>query len=227
MKWSIIIILSISVLNINCTFFQSPNRLLFYPTDSSEFTLDPNTAHGGLILSKHQKRVTMIGEEQSYQDHPDRFDSRQVLCRQGLTESCYWEVEWKGEVYIGVAYRGITRKKRGDSGLFGRSNQVDASWLGGTNKSWSLYCYGDRCCAWHNNTRTKITVPFSGSDRVGVYVDLPAGTLSFYSVSPGVAGSSDTLTHIHTFQSTFTHADLVPGLGLTAVVPQWPYISFS
>ncbi|CAL8290636.1 unnamed protein product [Lota lota] len=46
---------------------------------------------------------------------------------------------------------------------------------------------------------------------VGVYLDRPAGTLSFYRVSPDVGGSSDTLTHIHTFQSTFTQEDLLPG----------------
>ncbi|CAL8360162.1 unnamed protein product [Boreogadus saida] len=46
---------------------------------------------------------------------------------------------------------------------------------------------------------------------VGVCLDRPAGTLSFYRVSPGGGGSSDTLTHIHTFQSTFTQEDLYPG----------------
>ncbi|XP_056432244.1 NACHT, LRR and PYD domains-containing protein 12-like isoform X2 [Gadus chalcogrammus] len=45
----------------------------------------------------------------------------------------------------------------------------------------------------------------SGSNRVGVYLDRLAGTLSFYRVS------SDTLTHIHTFQCTFTQEDLLPG----------------
>ncbi|CAL8290506.1 unnamed protein product [Lota lota] len=49
---------------------------------------------------------------------------------------------------------------------------------------------------------------------VGVYLDRPAGTLSFYRVSPDVGGSSDTQTHIHTFQSTFTQEDLHPGFGL-------------
>ncbi|CAL8319959.1 unnamed protein product [Boreogadus saida] len=49
---------------------------------------------------------------------------------------------------------------------------------------------------------------------VGVYLDRPAGSLSFYSVSPGVGGSSDTLTHLHTFQSTFTKEDLLPGFKL-------------
>ncbi|CAL8290616.1 unnamed protein product [Lota lota] len=54
---------------------------------------------------------------------------------------------------------------------------------------------------------------------VGVYLDRPAGTLSFYRVSPDVGGSSDTLTHIHTFQSTFTQEDLHPGFGVCRRMP--------
>ncbi|CAL8241695.1 unnamed protein product, partial [Gadus morhua 'NCC'] len=53
-----------------------------------------------------------------------------------------------------------------------------------------------------------------GNLSVGVYLDRPAGTLSFYRVSPGVGGSSDTLRLIHTFQSTFTQEDLLPGFVL-------------
>ncbi|CAL8399455.1 unnamed protein product [Gadus morhua 'NCC'] len=49
---------------------------------------------------------------------------------------------------------------------------------------------------------------------VGVYLDRPAGTLSFCRVSPGGGGSSDTLTHIHTFQASFTQEVLLPGVGL-------------
>ncbi|KAJ8362293.1 hypothetical protein AAFF_G00384680 [Aldrovandia affinis] len=45
---------------------------------------------------------------------------------------------------------------------------------------------------------------------VGVFLDWPAGTLSFYSVS------SDTLTHLHTFHTTFTEP-LYPGFGLDFV----------
>jgi hypothetical protein len=47
-----------------------------------------------------------------------------------------------------------------------------------------------------------------------VYLDRPAGSLSFYRVSPGGGGSSDTLTHLHTFWSSFTQEDLLPGLGV-------------
>ncbi|CAL8400202.1 unnamed protein product [Gadus morhua 'NCC'] len=49
---------------------------------------------------------------------------------------------------------------------------------------------------------------------VGVYLDRPAGSLSFYRVSPGGGGSSDTLKHIHTFQASFTQEVLLPGVGL-------------
>ncbi|CAL8242568.1 unnamed protein product [Merluccius merluccius] len=166
-------------------------------------TLDPNTAHRGLSLSEDLREVMKVGEDQSHPDHPERFDSQvQVLCREGLTGRCYWEVERRGTVDIGVTYRGITRRGGG----------LD-SWLGGNNKSWRLYCYDGRYSAHYNGSRTSI--PLSpDSTRVGVYVDRPAGSLSFYTVSPGVGGSSHTLTHIHTFWTTFTQEDLLPGFGV-------------
>ncbi|CAL8390448.1 unnamed protein product [Boreogadus saida] len=167
-----------------------------------DLTLDPNTAHRGLSLSEDNRKVTLVGEVQSYPDHPDRFDSRpQVLGREALTGRCYWEVEWEGWVWIGVTYRGITRRGGGyDSGL------------GGNNKSWGLYCYDGPYSAWYNGTETALPLPPAGSTRVGVYLDRPAGSLSFYRVSPGGGGSSDTLTHLHTFCSSFTQEDLLPGV---------------
>ncbi|CAL8239534.1 unnamed protein product, partial [Gadus morhua 'NCC'] len=108
-----------------------------------ELTLDPNTAQRRLSLSEDSRKVTRVEEDQSYPDHPERFDDYpQVLSREGLPGRCYWEVE------------------------------------------------------------------------VGVYLDRPAGSLSFYRVSPGGGGSSDTLTHIHTFQASFTQEVLLPGVGL-------------
>ncbi|CAL8357951.1 unnamed protein product [Gadus morhua 'NCC'] len=59
-----------------------------------------------------------------------------------------------------------------------------------------------------------------GEDQsVGVYLDRPAGSLSFYRVSPGGGGSSDTLTHLHTFCSSFTQEDLLPGVVDTEAPP--------
>ncbi|KAM4606205.1 protein NLRC3-like [Polymixia lowei] len=153
-----------------------------------EITLDPNTVNRRLSLSERNRKVTVVEEEQSYPDHPERFDYwYQVLCREGLTGRCYWEVERKGLVHIGVTYRGIRREGDGDDCR-----------IGGNNKSWSLTCYDDGYSAFYNKRRTRTSLLPSGCNRVGVYLDWSAGSLSFYRVS------SDTLTHIHTFHSTFT-----------------------
>ncbi|CAL8290737.1 unnamed protein product [Lota lota] len=182
----------------------SEDRKQVHDGDACELTLDQNTAHRGLSLSEDNRKVTWVREEQSYPDHPERFDSwYQVLCREALTGRCYWEVEWEGGVSIGVTYRGITRRGAGYD-----------SRLGGSNKSWSLYCPDVGNIFQYNGSGPVIRLPSPRSNRVGVYLDRPAGTLSFYRVSPDVGGSSDTLTHIHTFQSTFTQEDLLPAFRL-------------
>ncbi|XP_063062776.1 NLR family CARD domain-containing protein 3-like [Engraulis encrasicolus] len=160
-----------------------------------DVTLDPNTANRLLYLSEGNRKVTFVDEEQPYPDHPDIFESEyQVLCREGLSGHCYWEAEWSGcGPDIAVAYKSTKRKGLGDDVIMGQNA-----------KSWSLDCSTDSYSAWHNNKRTEIPAPSSHSRRVGVYLDWPAGTLSFYSVS------SDTLTHLHTFHSTFTEP-LYPG----------------
>ncbi|XP_044186436.1 neoverrucotoxin subunit beta-like [Thunnus albacares] len=152
-----------------------------------ELTLDPNTAHKMFLLSQDNKQMTVATKEQPYPDHPERFENRrQVLCTNGLTGRCYWEVEWRGPAFVGVTYRGICRKGREDGSL-----------LGWNDKSWCLAC--NKSTAWHNGKGTVAsTTSFHGPNRVAVYLDWPAGTLSFYRVS------SDTLIHLHTFQSTFT-----------------------
>ncbi|XP_056451147.1 NACHT, LRR and PYD domains-containing protein 12-like isoform X7 [Gadus chalcogrammus] len=166
-----------------------------------ELRLDPNTAHRRLSLSEDNRKVMVVVEAQSYPDRPERFDSyHQVLCREALTGRCYWEVEWNRDVGIGVTYRGITR----------RGGNYESR-LGFNNKSWSLHVSDGRYSARYNGSGPEIHLPPAGSNRVGVYLDRPAGTLSFYRVSSDVGGSSDRLVHLHTFQSTFTQEDLLPG----------------
>ena len=146
----------------------------------------------------------MAEELQSHPDHPERFNRwPQVLCREGLTGRCYWEVERRGGVYIGVTYRGITRRGEGEDSDAWREQQVLVSCI----------VTDGRYSACYNNSRTVHPLPPSDSTRVGVYLDRPAGSLSFYRVSPGVGGSSHTLTHIYTFWTTFTQEDLLPGFG--------------
>ncbi|CAL8396323.1 unnamed protein product [Gadus morhua 'NCC'] len=173
-----------------------------------ELTLDPNTAHRDLSLSEDHRMVTWTGNYQSYPDHPERFDSwPQVLCREGLSGRCYWEVEWGGHVEVGVTYRVSLLPYRGIT----RRGMVEESRLGRNNKSWSLVCCDGGYSARYDGTDTAISLPPAGSTRVGVYLDRPAGSLSFYRVSPGGGGSSDTLTHLHTFWTSFNQ-DLWPVL---------------
>ncbi|XP_029601868.1 tripartite motif-containing protein 16-like [Salmo trutta] len=173
---------------------KTREQLLQY---SCQLTLDPNTAHTLLSLSEGNRKVTCTDQVQPYPGHPDRFtDYCQVLCREGLSGRCYWEVEWSGGAYIGVTYKGINRRGGGDDCC-----------LGHNDKSWSLFCSDDSYTACHNNNDTTLDVPSSSSHRVGVYLDWPAGTLSFY------RASSDTLTHLITFTSTFTEP-LYPGFNV-------------
>ncbi|XP_050923949.1 NACHT, LRR and PYD domains-containing protein 3-like isoform X2 [Lates calcarifer] len=166
---------------------------------SCQLTIDTNTVNTKIKLSDNNRKVTLVDEDQSYPDHPDRFDQcLQLLCRTGLTGRCYWEVECIGEVYISVSYRGISRKGDREYHKFGRNDQ-----------SWNLFCsdvYGYSVC--HNNRETYISSSSSSSlcHRVAVYVDCPAGSLSFYRVS------SDSLIHLHTINTTFTEP-LYPAFG--------------
>ncbi|KAM6997548.1 protein NLRC3-like [Tautogolabrus adspersus] len=165
---------------------------------SCELTFDTNTVNGNIELADGNRRGTYVMEDQSYPDHPDRFDKcPQLLCETGLTGRCYWEVEWSGLVYVSVSYRGISRRGDRFDSRFGRNDQ-----------SWSLECSEDGYCFWHNNKAIYITSSSSSvSNRVAVYVDCLAGTLSFYKVS------SDKLINLHTSNTTFTEP-LYPGFGL-------------
>ncbi|XP_051272938.1 stonustoxin subunit beta-like isoform X2 [Dicentrarchus labrax] len=166
--------------------------LIWYACD---LTLDPDTAHNSLTLSDGNKKVTH-GAVQSYPDLPHRFDYYpEVLCREGLTGRCYWEVEWSTgyseDVAVGVTYIRLGRKGKGDD-----------CWIGGNPMSWALghrwsppdpTLYADINCSQLN-----FPVPATGCTRLGVYLDWPAGTLSYYNAS------SDTLSHIHTIRTKFS-----------------------
>ncbi|XP_029965767.1 NLR family CARD domain-containing protein 3-like [Salarias fasciatus] len=156
----------------------------------SQLELDPNSMNRNLKLSNNNRKVTYVKEEQPYPDHPDRFDDwSQLLCGNFLSGRCYWEVEWSGKVYISVSYRGIRRR--------GYLNQCVFGW---NDQSWSLACSDEGFYVRHNGRTTYMSSSssYSSSGRVGVYVDHPAGSLSFFRVS------SDSLIHLYTFNTTFS-----------------------
>ncbi|XP_051816567.1 NACHT, LRR and PYD domains-containing protein 3-like [Acanthochromis polyacanthus] len=160
-----------------------------------ELEVDTNSVNRFLKVSDNNRKVTLVKEEQPYPDHPDRFDCSQLLCRNDLTGCCYWEVECREFAHISVSYRGIRRRRDRINSRFGWNDQ-----------SWSLFYSSGFFSVCHNRRETSISSA-SISNRVAVYVDYPAGILSFYNVS------SDSLIHLHTFNTTFTEP-LYPGFRL-------------
>ncbi|XP_033465802.2 E3 ubiquitin/ISG15 ligase TRIM25-like [Epinephelus lanceolatus] len=150
-------------------------------------TLDVNSVSQNLSLSQGYQWVENKASDRPA--HSERFTSfRQVLCREGLSERCYWEVSLNGTWSVAVSYKDINR----------------SSEFGQNNKSWSLECSIHGYTFRHNKRSAKVSGP--QSSRIGVYLDYEAGTLSFYSIS-------HTMTLLHKEHTTFTQP-LYPGLGL-------------
>lgn len=148
--------------------------------------------------------MTLLGEDQSCRNHRQRFqNAKQVLCREDLSGRCYWEVHWNRSASIAVAYKSISKKGSRKDCMFGLSK-----------KSWSLeMSMNDECCnckvVHYNKVYNNMDLPVTQCNRVGVYVNYPAGILSFYTIS----SDTHTLTHIHTFRTAFIEP-LFAGFGL-------------
>lgn len=161
-----------------------------YITDSCHLKLDPNTAFENLLLSEGNCKVTWIKKAQKYPYHPERFTKYdQVLCTDGLSGVCYWEVECKGpRVEVAVCYK---------------ETKLEENCFGYTDQSWCISVSNSSCTFWHNEIKTGISVPCSAV--VGVYLNHKAGSLSFYSVS-----DSGQMMLLHRVQTTFSQP-LYPG----------------
>ncbi|XP_059195365.1 tripartite motif-containing protein 16-like [Centropristis striata] len=186
---------NISVTEVDCLLSEpDPKTRADFLKSSREITLDPNTAHRRLLLSEGNRKATLMGQQQGYSSHPDRFTKEfQVLSRERLTGRFYWEVEWSGDVvYVAVTDQNISRT--------GHVNKCRFGW---NDKSWAIRCHKSCYKFLYNNVHTPVPGPVSS--RVGVYLDHRAGNLSFYSIS-------DTMTLLHRVQTTFTqplHAGLL------------------
>lgn len=134
-----------------------------------------------------------VSDKQPYPDHPERFDTYQVLCEEGLTGRHYWEVECV-LADVGVAYKSM--KTNGDS-----STEFS---LGKNEKSW---CWFNEGHFYHNHSCVGFVAPPTHRSTIGVYLDWPAGILSFFEVS------CDTMTHLYTVCTTFTEP-LHPGFSV-------------
>ncbi|XP_053718269.1 uncharacterized protein LOC128757189 [Synchiropus splendidus] len=160
----------------------------------SDLTLDPKTAHRRLLLSNNNRTVEHVPEIQVHVDQPvKQYRFAQLLCTRSVTDRCYWEVEWRGDVSVAVAYR--------------RDSGEEECEFGENDKSWSLTIIDGVGFHFYHNNRGHFVQSSCLSERIGVFVDYPAGSVSFYSISPHA------LTHLHTFIASFTQP-LYPGFGL-------------
>lgn len=172
-----------------CCLYLCQRKIIFlFSADFSQLTLDPNTISDSLSLKEGKTKTKGYPEfvTCNHPYHPERFvDTNQVLCEQGLSGRCYWETVWSYDnevIKIGATYKSI-RRRGGRRGL------------GSNDLSWSLSCSSKGCRFFQNRIVTVIpTVP---GNRIGVYLDHKAGTLSFYKVS-------DTMTLLHRVVTTFT-----------------------
>ncbi|KAM9831199.1 NACHT, LRR and PYD domains-containing protein 3-like [Neosynchiropus ocellatus] len=162
---------------------------------ATKLSLDPDTAHPDISLTGGYRKASR-GVTQPYPDSPKRFEFyAQVLCKEGLTGRCYWEVKWCGRVLIAVAYRKMSRKGEGHD-----------AWLGQNNDSWALSCHESGFKTFHNGAIADLGVK-PESDKIGVFLDWHAGTLSFFAVC------GDTLTLLANLNANFTEP-VYPGFRL-------------
>ncbi|KAJ1169577.1 hypothetical protein NDU88_001470 [Pleurodeles waltl] len=149
-------------------------------------TLDPDTAHAGLLLSEGRRRVTDTNTWQRLPDTPKRFTNYCcVLGSEGFTSGRhYWEVQLlqeRGSWHVGVAAESVDRKRH-----------FTWSLEGGV---WALE-------GWRGQYRALTSPPTPLAPRekplkLGVYVDYEGERLSLY--------NADSMELLYTFpQAPFT-----------------------
>uniref|UniRef100_A0A2D4LES9 B30.2/SPRY domain-containing protein n=1 Tax=Micrurus spixii TaxID=129469 RepID=A0A2D4LES9_9SAUR len=164
---------------------QSRNDFLKY---ACLLTFDPVTAHRYLrLLDDNHKISNTTPWEHPYPDHPERFAYwRQVLSNQSLYMGRYYfEVEIFGAgIYIGMTDKSIDRK-----------GSESNSCISGNNFSWCIKWNGKDFSAWH----VDVEMPLKSQEfnRIGIYLDYPRETLSFYGIV------TDSMTLLHTFECKF------------------------
>lgn len=137
-------------------------------------SLDDKTANKMLWISDSGSKVCRRTEEICpVLDRPERYEySPQVVCKEAIWNMrAYWEVEYTGWVVIGATFEGAGR--RANSGPSG---------LGENEDSWGLCWAGTRYQIWFDGIcKDILNVPFCST--IGVYIDQPAGIISFYIVT--------------------------------------------
>ncbi|XP_072115476.1 zinc-binding protein A33-like [Mobula birostris] len=169
-------------------------------------TLDVETAHPELEVSRDRKSVRRTGTWRDLPDTGKRFtDWLCVLGSEGFTSGRhYWEVEVTGNQrwYLGVAAESAERKRRvkqkPQTGfwfrLFGRFT------LSPETGFWIIRRFDDEMKVYTSPQSRLPAGPIPG--RVGVYLSYQSGTVSFY--------NAETKSHLHTFTGNKFTGKLYP-----------------
>ncbi|XP_020778980.2 E3 ubiquitin-protein ligase TRIM21-like [Boleophthalmus pectinirostris] len=135
-----------------------------------EVSLDPDTAHPKLVLSKDLKQVHYRNQRQTLPDNPERFS--RFFCVLGKqkfsSEKFYFEVQVKGKTQweLGVAKESVDRKAEDDQTV--------------QRGYWTLYIGRAK---YITSDDPPVLFPVTSSpEKVGVFVDYDEGLVSFYDV---------------------------------------------
>uniref|UniRef100_UPI00358F1357 E3 ubiquitin/ISG15 ligase TRIM25-like n=1 Tax=Myxine glutinosa TaxID=7769 RepID=UPI00358F1357 len=113
-------------------------------------SLDPNSAHRRIKISRDLRMATRTRTENQYPEHPDRFDVHEqvVSCDCFSSGRHYWEVDVGSSLWwgIGICLNSMSRK-----GL--------ACGLGGNPESWCLCKCNNKFFTLHNNRCTSLSIP--------------------------------------------------------------------
>lgn len=145
-----------------------------------EVTLDPDTAHPKLVLSEDKKRVHHSDTAQELPDNPARFyPGISVLGADSFSSGrFYYEVQVRGKTEwdIGISLGSVNRK----GGII----------VNPENGYWALGMRQD-CSLWALSSSPTCVRPAEIPHRIGIYVDVDLGQVSFYDV--------DAVSHIFSF----------------------------
>lgn len=162
------------------------NPVSAFISDACDISLDVSKTKRYRLKCKGDRKVFKIAQ------------FNQVQSKEGLCQRHYLEMDCVPDVHIGMTYAQMPSEGAGDKITLGSSDHC-----------WNLNFSRDKCCVQHKNFLHTLSPPVidsTGYVKIGVYLDWPAGILSYYV-------KSGTLTRLYSFHTKFTEPlHLVLGL---------------
>ncbi|XP_043942833.1 zinc-binding protein A33-like [Protopterus annectens] len=154
-------------------------------TVPASLTLNPDTAHCSLVLSEDLTMVRWNYTQQQLSDNPERFEIYAcVLGREGFTSGRhYWEVVVNNMKGWNV---GVTKESSYRKGKFSASQE---------NGYWTLSLTNGNKFQVNSSPLVDLSLTLK-PERIGIYLDVEGGEVSFYNAS--------NMSQLYTITDTFT-----------------------